>query len=157
MITIKQYELARLEFDAYRCDLEIMQQQQQTTASKRNLLMETQKQYEMHKNKYERLKADILIKMKFLDENRVSGPLHQPCANKQQGNSSCILTFKKVKVMQKQLSLHHEAIRAYFSGNKTVLEEVIKQFSIKPNNANSTFSNTSIVPSELRRSFLEEH
>jgi hypothetical protein len=62
--------LARLEFDAYRYDLELIEQQPQTAAGKRNLA-ETQKQYELHKQKYEKLKEDVQIKMKFLDENRV--------------------------------------------------------------------------------------
>ncbi len=70
IITIRQYELARLEFDAYRYDLELIEQQPQTAAGKRNLA-ETQKQYELHKQKYEKLKEDVQIKMKFLDENRV--------------------------------------------------------------------------------------
>ena len=46
------------------------------------------------------------IKLKFLDENRV-------------------------KVMQKQLLLFHSAVGAYFSGNQTALESMMKQFLIK--------------------------
>ena len=46
------------------------------------------------------------IKLKFLDENRV-------------------------KVMQNQLLLFHNAVAAYFSGNQTALEATMKQFSIK--------------------------
>jgi hypothetical protein len=57
--------------------------------------------------------------------------------------------------MQKQLTLHHEAVCAYFSGNKNALEETVKQFSIKSGNS-TIFSNTTIAPSELKRSFLEE-
>jgi hypothetical protein len=150
LITIRQYELARLEFDAYRCDLEIMQQQPQNAAAKRNLA-ETQRQYDLNKQKYEKLKADIIVKMKFLDENRVSIQsllVKSPSRN-------LIKSVFKVKVMQKQLNLHHEAVCAYFSGNKHALEETMKQFSIKPNTPTS-FSNTSIAPSELKRSFLEE-
>lgn len=36
----------------------------------------------------------------------------------------------QIKVMHKQLLLFHNAIAAYFSGNSTLLEATIKQFSV---------------------------
>lgn len=33
---------------------------------------ETQKSYTKHKENYEKLRADVAVKMQFLDENRVS-------------------------------------------------------------------------------------
>lgn len=33
---------------------------------------ETQKSYTKHKESYEKLRADVAVKMQFLDENRVS-------------------------------------------------------------------------------------
>ena len=53
-------------------------------------------------------RSDVQIKLKFLDENRV-------------------------KVMQSQLLLFHNAVASYFSGNQTALEATMKQFSIKVN------------------------
>lgn len=37
-----------------------------------------QQQYQVHKEKYERLRSDVTIKLKFLEENKVSwlGGLH---------------------------------------------------------------------------------
>jgi len=72
---------------------------------------ETQETFERQKVEFERLRADVQIKLKFLDENRV-------------------------KVMHKQLLLFHNAVGAYFSGNQRALEDTMRQFSIKaPNDA----------------------
>jgi len=38
--------------------------------------------------------------------------------------------------MQKQLLLFHNAISAYFSGNKTALDETVKQFSLRVRTGN---------------------
>jgi len=60
-----------VEFDAYRLDLEGL------NGAPRDLenmlkLERAQQRYQTHKDKFERLGADVAIKMKFLDENRVS-------------------------------------------------------------------------------------
>ena len=69
-------------------------------------LSETEASFIVKKTEFEKLRSDVQIKLKFLDENRV-------------------------KVMQNQLLLFHNAVAAYFSGNQTALEAVMKQFSIK--------------------------
>ncbi|CAF0725013.1 unnamed protein product [Adineta ricciae] len=61
---------------------------------------------EKYKEKYEQLKSDTSIKLQLLDENQT-------------------------KVMKNQLLLFHNAIAAYFSGNKEALESTMKQFSLK--------------------------
>ncbi len=67
--------------------------------------------FERQKADFEKLRADVQIKLKFLDENRV-------------------------KVMHKQLLLFHNAVAAYFSGNQKALQDTMNQFSIKtPNSA----------------------
>lgn len=101
LITIRQFESARIEFDAYRMDLEL-------ASGPAN--EEAQRSFAKHKETYEKLRADVTVKMQFLDENRI-------------------------KVMHKQLLLFHNAIAAYFSGNSTLLEATIKQFSIKSPNS----------------------
>ncbi|KAF4086437.1 hypothetical protein AMELA_G00106300 [Ameiurus melas] len=53
-----------------------------------------------------RLRSDVTIKLKFLEEN-------------------------KVKVMHKQLLLFHNAISAYFAGNQQQLEQTLRQFNVK--------------------------
>eukprot|EP00088_Acartia_fossae_P017431 TRINITY_DN19893_c1_g1_i4.p1 TRINITY_DN19893_c1_g1~~TRINITY_DN19893_c1_g1_i4.p1 ORF type:complete len:349 (-),score=81.01 TRINITY_DN19893_c1_g1_i4:254-1300(-) len=110
--TVKQYETARVEFDAYRCDLEYY-----TTAPTNDVnqmkLTETQALFNSKKGEFEKLRSDVQIKLKFLDENRV-------------------------KVMQKQLLLFHNAVAAYFSGNNSMLETTMKQFSIKARESATT-------------------
>ncbi|XP_045204085.2 arfaptin-2-like isoform X1 [Mercenaria mercenaria] len=105
LITVKNYETARLEFDAYRADME---HQNLAPRDSANIAKseELKRKFEGQKEKYDKLRADVAIKLKFLDENRI-------------------------KVMHKQLLLFHNAISAYFSGNQSALEATLKQFNIK--------------------------
>ncbi|KAM9788330.1 arfaptin-2b isoform 8-T8 [Neosynchiropus ocellatus] len=105
LMTIKMYESARLEFDAYRSDLEELGLGPRDAVAIARIEA-AQAQYQIHKDKYERLRSDVTIKLKFLEEN-------------------------KVKVMHKQLLLFHNAISAYFAGNQQQLEQTLQQFSIK--------------------------
>ncbi|XP_073335563.1 arfaptin-2b isoform X3 [Pagrus major] len=105
LMTIKMYENARLEFDAYRSDLEELSLGPRDAVAMARIDA-AQEQYQLQKEKYERLRSDVIIKLKFLEEN-------------------------KVKVMHKQLLLFHNAISAYFAGNQQQLEQTLKQFNIK--------------------------
>ncbi|XP_017271831.1 arfaptin-2a isoform X1 [Kryptolebias marmoratus] len=105
LMTIKQYENARLEFDAYRSDLEELSLGPRDAAAMVRIEM-AQHEYQHHRDKYERLRSDVSIKLKFLEEN-------------------------KVKVMHKQLLLFHNAISAYFAGNQQQLEQTLIQFNVK--------------------------
>ncbi|XP_017344525.1 arfaptin-2b isoform X5 [Ictalurus punctatus] len=105
LMTIKMYENARLEFDAYRADLEELNMGPRDAMTIARIDT-AQEQFQIHKDKYERLRNDVSIKLKFLEEN-------------------------KVKVMHKQLLLFHNAISAYFAGNQQQLEQTLKQFNIK--------------------------
>ncbi|EDW42634.1 arfaptin-2 [Drosophila sechellia] len=109
LLTIRQYETARIEFDAYRMDLENTKPELTPSAA---ALEETQRSYAQHKDQYEKLRSDVAVKMQFLDENRI-------------------------KVMHKQLILLHNAIAAYFSGNAMALESTLKQFNIKLKSPNA--------------------
>ncbi|WAR00344.1 ARFP1-like protein [Mya arenaria] len=112
LLTVKNFETARLEFDAYRTDLE----QQQAVAARDSANVarqeELKRKFDEQKEKYDKLRGDVAIKLKFLDENRI-------------------------KVMHKQLLLFHNAISAYFSGNQAALEATLKQFNIKLKAPNS--------------------
>ncbi|XP_058496584.1 arfaptin-1 isoform X2 [Solea solea] len=105
MINIKQYELARVEYDAYRTDLEELNlgPRDATTLPK---IEQAQQMFQVHREKYERMRNDVSIKLKFLEEN-------------------------KVKVLHNQLILFHNAISAYYAGNQQQLEQTLKQFHIK--------------------------
>ncbi|KAL2094302.1 hypothetical protein ACEWY4_009021 [Coilia grayii] len=105
LLTIKKYEDARLEYDAYRADLEELNLGPRDAVTMARIEA-AQQQYQVQKDKYERLRNDVTIKLKFLEEN-------------------------KVKVMHKQLLLFHNAISAYFAGNQQQLEQTLKQFNIK--------------------------
>lgn len=65
--SIRQYEAARIEYDAYRTDLESMSTKPDGTIG----LEEAQQGYEVHRQQFMKLRAEVTIKMKFLDENRV--------------------------------------------------------------------------------------
>lgn len=111
LLTVRQYEAARIEYDAYRTDLELLSQSRSEANAAR--LEEATQLYEQHKINFEKLRSDVTIKLKFLDENRI-------------------------KVMHKQLLLLHNAVSAYFSGNQQALEATLKQFNIKLKSPNSS-------------------
>ena len=130
LITIRNYEAARLEYDANRFDLEQMQQTTPVKSEQKPAQMTAlEQELARYKEKYEKLKQDVAIKMKFLDENRV-------------------------KVMKKQLTLFHNSIAAYFSGNQPELEASMKQLNISQTSQNGSSVNESGHKFE---SFLEEN
>lgn len=60
----------RLEFDAYRSDLEELSLGPRDAAGLVRIEM-AQQEYQIHRDKYERLRSDVTIKLKFLEENKV--------------------------------------------------------------------------------------
>ncbi|XP_030631863.1 arfaptin-1-like [Chanos chanos] len=105
MVNVKQYESARVEYDAYRIDLEELNlgPRDDVTLPK---IERAQKLYQEHRQKYEKMRDDLFIKLKLLEENRV-------------------------KVLQKQLILLHSAIAAYYAGNQQKLEQTLEEFHIR--------------------------
>lgn len=61
----------RLEFDAYRSDLEELSLGPRDAVTMARTEA-AQEQHQVHKEKYERLRSDVIIKLKFLEENKVS-------------------------------------------------------------------------------------
>lgn len=73
LVTIKQYEQARIEFDAYKMDLELASQPSSAATTPNSpMAEEAQKNYAKHKENYEKLRSACATKMQFLDDNRVS-------------------------------------------------------------------------------------
>ncbi|XP_075770606.1 arfaptin-2 isoform X2 [Pelodiscus sinensis] len=105
LLTVKQYEAARLEYDAYRTDLEELSLGPRD-ASTLSRLDAAQSHFQSHREKYERLRADVAVKLKFLEEN-------------------------KIKVMHKQLLLFHGAVSAYFAGNQQQLAQTLRRFHVQ--------------------------
>ena len=77
-----------------------------TYESARESLPLAKHQHDIHKEKFDKLRTTLTIKLGFLEEN-------------------------KVKVMQKQLLLFQNATSAYFSGDKQALENCVKTFHFK--------------------------
>ncbi|KAF5900399.1 arfaptin-2-like isoform X2, partial [Clarias magur] len=69
LMTIKMYENARLEYDAYRSDLEELSAGPRDAAAMVRIEF-AQQEYQTHRDKYERLRSDVTIKLKFLEENK---------------------------------------------------------------------------------------
>lgn len=110
-----------------------------------------QQQYQVHKEKYERLRSDVTIKLKFLEENKVSLLASFTLSSSSKWKKVFIqfnsvffviqctqskllnvpIFVSQVKVMHKQLLLFHNAISAYFAGNQQQLEQTLKQFNVK--------------------------
>lgn len=61
---------SRLEFDAYRTDLEELSLGPRDAVAMARIDA-AQQQYQTQKDKYERLRSDVIIKLKFLEENKV--------------------------------------------------------------------------------------
>jgi len=98
------------------------------TDQKKEHIKNLEQELLVYKQKYEKLKSDVLIKTKFLDENRI-------------------------KVMRKQLVLFQSAMSAYYSNNSNALEEIMKQFNINNNKLSVSFNSTDDI---AYKSFLEQ-
>ena len=70
IMTVKAYESARIEYDAYRTDLEYIQVGPRTAATVHKAEAAKQK-YDVQKDKFDRLRGDLAIKLRFLEENKV--------------------------------------------------------------------------------------
>lgn len=70
MLDIRLF-VSRLEFDAYRSDLEELSMGPRDAVTMARIEA-AQQQYQVQKDKYERLRSDVTIKLKFLEENKVS-------------------------------------------------------------------------------------
>ena len=86
IMTVKQYEVSRyevliddsatylwiwrVEYDAYRSDLDYYREAPKTEVNQMKL-GETESSFNAKKTEFEKLRSDVQIKLKFLDENRV--------------------------------------------------------------------------------------
>lgn len=80
MIILSSCFTRRLEFDAYRSDLEELSLGPRDAGAMVRIEM-AQHDYQIHRDKYERLRSDVTIKLKFLEENKVRhlGSGHSVC------------------------------------------------------------------------------
>lgn len=71
LYTIKLYESARLNYDAYRTELQSLNKQAETNAAVAPRIEPATAEFEKYKAKFEQLHHDVDIKLKLLDENKV--------------------------------------------------------------------------------------
>ena len=67
---VKAYESARIEYDAYRTDLQSIQVGLRTAATAVEAEWAKQK-YDVQKDKFDGLRGDLVIKLRFFEENKV--------------------------------------------------------------------------------------
>ncbi|KAF6776538.1 hypothetical protein AHF37_03360 [Paragonimus kellicotti] len=110
MLTIKQMNSARIEFDAYRKEAQtlkaVSKAPNQNDPSHNRRAEEAAARFSACEENFSRLKSAVDAKLRLLHENRV-------------------------RVMQHNLLLLHHATSAYFSGDEKKLEQTLKQFSVK--------------------------
>lgn len=70
-LSFTQCHIPRVEYDAYRTDLEELNlgPRDATTMPK---IEQSQQQFQVHREKYERMRNDVSVKLKFLEENKVT-------------------------------------------------------------------------------------
>ena len=64
---VKAYESARIEYDAYRTDLQSIQVGPRTAAT---AVKGAKQKYDVQKDKFDGLRGDLVIKLRFLKKTR---------------------------------------------------------------------------------------
>ena len=118
---MREYQKSRVEFDAYRTDLEKLQALQGTQNVPKDLdqkLETSTASFIQRKETLDKFREALIIKLKLLDENR-----HKV--------SECQihLFYCQFQVMSKQLLLLHNGVSAYFAGNQQALAGAVQEFS----------------------------
>lgn len=101
MINAKKYEAARIEYDAYRVDLEELNMGPRDTNTVPKLEA-AQQEFQGQKERFQKIRDDLSVKVKLLEEN-------------------------KVKVLHNQLLLLHSAVAAHSLSCHSFLEQNIRQ------------------------------
>ncbi|XP_026200301.1 arfaptin-1-like [Anabas testudineus] len=101
MINTKQYEASRIEYDAYRVDLEELNLKPRDEATLPKL-EQAQEVFQSQREKYLKMRDDLSVKVKLLEENRV-------------------------KVLHNQLWLLHSAVAAHCLSCHSFLQQNIQE------------------------------
>ncbi|XP_034713214.1 arfaptin-1-like, partial [Etheostoma cragini] len=101
MVNAKQYEAARMEYDAYRVDLEELNLGPRDAVTLPKLEL-AQKDFQSQRERYQRVRDGLAVKVKLLQEN-------------------------KVKVLHNQLWLLHGAVAAHCLSCQKFLEQNMRQ------------------------------
>ena len=138
LLTIKQYQYARVQYDALRNEHEAdpsaataptangsFQQQDFASTTPNSSSFDSHSNLEVHKSRFEGLHRDVDVKLKLLDENKVGVLFNFVLFSRVIG---CLF---QLKVMSRQLTLFETALAAFMSGNASELDTVVKEFKIK--------------------------
>lgn len=101
LLNARQYEAVRVEYDAYRVDLEELNLGPRD-ASSLPKLEQAQRDFQQQRQRYQKVRDDLTVKLKLLEEN-------------------------KVKVLHQQLWLLHGAVAAHSSSCHAFLEQNMAQ------------------------------
>lgn len=71
LMMFKSCHIRRVEYDAYRTDLEELNLGPRDAITMPKI-EQSQQQFQLHREKYERMRNDVSVKLKFLEENKVS-------------------------------------------------------------------------------------
>ncbi|XP_074479170.1 arfaptin-1-like isoform X1 [Sebastes fasciatus] len=110
MLNAKKYEASRIEYDAYRVDLEELNLGPRDAITLPKLEL-AQKDFQSQKERYHKTRHDLSVKVKLLQEN-------------------------KVKVLHNQLWLLHSAVAAHSLSCQSFLEQNIRQAAEHLSNPN---------------------
>ncbi|XP_068569268.1 arfaptin-1-like [Cebidichthys violaceus] len=108
MLNAKKYEAARIEYDAYRVDLEELNLGPRDAITLPKLEL-AQKDFQSQKDGYQRIREDLSVKVKLLEEN-------------------------KVKVLHKHLWLLHSSVAAHSLSCHSFLQQNIRRVADHQNN-----------------------
>ncbi len=72
LVTVREYDSVRVTYDAYRNELEILKKQAVTSQKLAERVPAATAEFDKKKAKFEKLRNDVDIKLKLLDENKVS-------------------------------------------------------------------------------------
>ncbi|CAJ1085743.1 arfaptin-1-like isoform X1 [Xyrichtys novacula] len=112
MINAKKYEAARIEYDAYRVDLEELNMGPRD-ANTLPKLEAAQQEFQGQKERFQKMRDDLTVKVKLLEEN-------------------------KVKVLHNQLLLLHSAVAAHSLSCHSFLEQNIREADEHLNNSSAS-------------------
>ena len=101
LLTVKQYEAARLSYDASRTTVEKAQEAPPTTPNGQAKFEAMVAEFEAEKAQFERLRSDLDIKLKLLNSN-------------------------KIRVMHQELVFFNDALLKFYAGSHSSLEPLVK-------------------------------
>ncbi|CAL9694348.1 unnamed protein product [Knipowitschia caucasica] len=107
MINAKQYEAVRIEYDAYRVDLEELNLGPRDAGTVPKL-EQAQNSFQLQREKYQSTREDLSVKLKLLEEN-------------------------KVKVLHNHLWLLHSAVASHCLNGHRFLQNNMLQAQARPN------------------------